>query len=158
SWGERADQTGIVPSPDYVQRHVIVHDAVLTCLRCAVCHGPLNWQAYCRRRPDQIERGVAWCTVCHSWFPIEDGLLELLPPALAYGEDRRRFWAAHAGQLRGLGLGPFHEDACTRAGPQRKQQRHFDWYASNDQQTYAAYEQMPFWRAVDARVFSEWRG
>jgi ubiquinone/menaquinone biosynthesis C-methylase UbiE len=40
---------------------------------------------------------------------------------------------------------------------QRIQQEHFDWYAGNDTQTYSAYEQMPFWREVDAKTFAAWR-
>jgi SAM-dependent methyltransferase/uncharacterized protein YbaR (Trm112 family) len=134
-----------------------VHDAVLTALRCAICSGPLQWQAYDRRRADEVEQGVAWCPACGGWFPIEDGLLELLPPGLAYAEDRRRFWRAHVGRLVALGLEPFREGAADALEAQRKQQRHFDWYAGNDKQTYSAYERMPFWRTVDADVFAEWR-
>ena len=135
-----------------------MRESVLQRLCCAVCRGSLQSQAYQLTTKGEIERGVAWCTDCRSWYPIEGGLLELLPPKLAYAEDRKRFWETHQRELRGLGL-----DAQLGAvGPdtveaQRKQQEHFDWYASNDTQTYSAYQQMPFWEAVDAKTIAPWR-
>ena len=99
-----------------------------------------------------------WCESCRSWFPIEDGILELLPPGLAYAEDRARFWASHAKELSGLGLAaeaPAGDAA--HAEEVRRQQEHFDWYADNETQTYDAYEATPFWRAADRIAFSDWR-
>jgi ubiquinone/menaquinone biosynthesis C-methylase UbiE/uncharacterized protein YbaR (Trm112 family) len=133
-------------------------ETVLERLCCPVCRGSLESQAYQLSGKNEIEHGVAWCTACRHWFPIEDGLLELLPPNLAYTEDRKRFWEAHRRDLQELDLdfegsasGPDVVDA------QRKQQEHFDWYANNDTQTYSAYQQMPFWEAVDAKTFDQWR-
>jgi SAM-dependent methyltransferase len=34
---------------------------------------------------------------------------------------------------------------------------HFDWYADNSVQTYAEYERLPFWRALDKITFERWR-
>lgn len=84
-------------------------------------------------------------------------MLELLPPGLAYAEDRGRFWEAHHAALRRLGLQPFAVADPDGVAAQRVQQRHFDWYASNDTQTYSSYEKMPFWRAVDALVLADWK-
>jgi 2-polyprenyl-3-methyl-5-hydroxy-6-metoxy-1,4-benzoquinol methylase len=72
-------------------------------------------------------------------------------------EDRRRFWDAHSASLRQLGLQSFAVADQGTVKAQRLQQKHFDWYAGNDQQTYSSYEQMPFWRALDAAVFADWR-
>jgi SAM-dependent methyltransferase len=132
-------------------------ESLLPHLCCAICRGPLHCQAFRRRVPGEIEQGVAWCPGCGAWFPIEDGLLELLPPGLAYVQDRQRFWEAHGTPLRQLGLQPFAVTDPSAVEAQRIQQQHFDWYAANDRQTYSSYEQMPFWRAVDAAVFAEWR-
>jgi ubiquinone/menaquinone biosynthesis C-methylase UbiE/uncharacterized protein YbaR (Trm112 family) len=135
-----------------------MRESVLQRLCCAVCRGPLQSQSYELTIKGEIERGVAWCTACRNWFPIEGGLLELLPPKLAYVDDRKRFWQTHARDLRALNLeaqgGAIGLDVVDA---QRKQQEHFDWYANNDTQTYSAYQHMPFWEAVDAKTFDQWR-
>jgi SAM-dependent methyltransferase len=108
---------------------------------------------------DTLGDGVTWCRDCHNWYPIENELLELLPPPLAYRDDKKRFWLNYERELRALDLGlksADHKNGAP-AEEQRKQQEHFDWYGSNDQQTYNSYEQMPFWKAVDASVFPSWR-
>src|SRR5947208_2664248 len=101
----------------------MMRESVLQRLCCAVCRGPLQARSYELTTRGEIECGIAWCTACRSWYPIEGGLLELLPPRLAYVEDRRRFWRAHLRDLRSLDLyfqngaiGPDTVDA------QRKQQ------------------------------------
>jgi SAM-dependent methyltransferase/uncharacterized protein YbaR (Trm112 family) len=135
-----------------------MHDTVLKRLCCPVCRGSLAWEAFLRRREGEIEHGVAWCRACRTWYPIEAGLLELLPPDLAYRDDKEHFWNAHRRELHALDLEePDAAIGLASAGPQRKQQAHFDWYAGNDQQSYTAYERMPFWQAVDAGVFADWR-
>lgn len=106
----------------------------------------------------RIVEGVLWCESCHSWYPIEGGILELLPARLAYHDDRARFWARHAHRLRGRGLTSGERvTAAHELSPEAKQQRHFDWYAVNTSQTYDEYERTPFWQAVDTMVFREWR-
>jgi ubiquinone/menaquinone biosynthesis C-methylase UbiE len=40
---------------------------------------------------------------------------------------------------------------------QQAQRKHFDWYAGNEDQTYNAYQNSPFWVAFDAAIFSEWK-
>src|SRR4051812_34557849 len=89
-----------------------MYESLLPRLCCAVCRGSLKWQAYQMRMPGEINTGVAWCKTCHSWFPVEGGLLELLPPALAYVEDRQRFWKTHQPRLEALGLRPFAADGA----------------------------------------------
>lgn len=136
-----------------------MNDAILPRLCCADCgHGRLVWQSFRNRAAGEIEDGVAWCAACKSWYPIEEELLELLPRNLAYREDRYRFWTRYRDRLQPLGLQPLSAAADhSTVEAQRKQQEHFDWYAGNDLQTYTAYEQMPFWQAVDALTFDGWR-
>jgi SAM-dependent methyltransferase/uncharacterized protein YbaR (Trm112 family) len=137
-------------------RHV--RSEVLALLRCPECgQSPLQQDAF-SENAGGIERGVLWCTACGSWFPIEEGILELLRNPLAYADDRARFWKAHEPRLRSRGLKPVAPSRSTaHDGDVREQQVHFDWYAHNDQQTYATYEAMPFWRAADALAFGPWR-
>lgn len=132
---------------------------ILRLLLCPEClASPLEHAPFSRSPDGAIDSGVAWCVHCEAWYPIEDGILELLRAPLAYAEDRDRFWKKHEARLRDLGL------AKNRAGPPgphdvatRQQQTHFDWYAANDTQTYNTYETMPFWRAADALAFGPWR-
>src|SRR5438105_15493554 len=90
-----------------------MRQAVLERLCCAVCRGLLQSRAFQQIRKGEIETGIAWCTSCRSWFPIDGGLLELLPPELAYIADRKLFWQAREPALRALGL----EVGFREAGP-----------------------------------------
>ena len=87
---------------------------------------------------------MLWCS-CEAWYPVEDGLLELLVGELAYADDRQAFWDRHAERLTAIGLRPSvpSETAAPSQALQSTQQEHFDWYAANDQQTYSSYEQTP---------------
>lgn len=103
-----------------------------------------------------VRTGIVWCRACAGWFPMEDGLLDLLVSPVAYVEDRRKFWRAHERHLRSLGLAP-PGHAGAGADARLRQQRHFDWYASNASQTYDQFARSPFWQAVDELVFDRWR-
>lgn len=133
-------------------------ETVLEHLRCAECQDSLRWQTFRDRARGEIADGTAWCPTCRNWYPIDDGLLELLPPHLGYTADRQVFWDRHRPALASLGLRqPEDIEDRTAVAAQRQQQEHFDWYAGNDSQTYSAYERMPFWQTVDAMVFDGWR-
>ncbi|MCX6841941.1 MAG: Trm112 family protein, partial [candidate division WOR-3 bacterium] len=132
---------------------------VLNLLRCPACgHPHLLAEVFRERAGDEVQDGILYCRACRTWYPVEDGLLELLAGDLVYHDDRARFWESHADKLTPLGL---HPDAnrleSDQSRLQRRQQRHFDWWASNDQQTYTAYEQTPFWIAADRIAFAPWR-
>ncbi|MBF0171505.1 MAG: methyltransferase domain-containing protein [Nitrospinae bacterium] len=128
-------------------------------LRCPACQsGPLTAEAFSRDDTGEIGDGVLVCAACRDWYPVEAGLLEFLPPALAYADDRRAFWGRHTDALTGLGLNPFGDGAADADAAEKKlQQSHFDWYANNETQTWDAYERLPFWQAVDAMTFEGWR-
>lgn len=134
------------------------HNAIAR-LICPACgQSGLRASAFSEAGAGEILAGVAHCAACSRWYPIEDGLLDLLLGELAYREDRDRFWSTHRDRLLALGLRP---DDGTVAGDERAlqavQQDHFDWYADNDTQSYAAYEKLPFWQAIDALTFGPWR-
>ena len=135
-----------------------MREIVLERMCCAVCRGQLRWRTFRLRSVGVIDEGVAWCVACGHWYPIEDGLLELLPPALSYAEDRQRFQESHHAEFQALGQAAGKSASDTRSvQAQRKQQEHFDWYARNDRQSYDAFERLPFWSTVDERVFRDWR-
>ncbi len=106
---------------------------------------------------EDIGEGIVWCTTCKNWFPVEDGLLDLLTGPLGYLDDRKRFWDAHASVLEKSGFLPDMPPGTQKQDLQSIQQAHFDWYASNEVQTYNAYEQQPFWVAADRLAFDQWR-
>lgn len=132
---------------------------ILRIIACPQCSSrDLQHDAFDQDARGRIVDGVVWCDACHYWYPIVGGVLELLPARLAYHEDRAVFRARHAPRLRAHGLNGSEPGAPEPVlSPEAKQQRHFDWYALNDTQTWNAYERTPFWQAVDTMVFREWR-
>lgn len=130
----------------------------LALLRCPSCSGePLDHRALQVGSNGELLEGIVWCRSCRMWYPVEDGVLDLLLGELAYAQDRERFRERHAAAFAALDLPP----TPVAAGPaklQSVQQAHFDWYATNTKQSYLAYEQMPFWRCVDALTFEAWKG
>jgi len=131
--------------------------SVLQMLCCPVCRNTLHSHAYEMESDDDIREGVTWCTSCHNFYPIERNLLELLPPNLAYSEDKMRFWHSHRQDLKERGLS-INESVSQNASfeMQKKQQEHFDWYSKNENQDYNAYERLPFWKSVDTLTFADW--
>jgi SAM-dependent methyltransferase len=132
-------------------------------LDVAVCPGcrswPLRRETFTTDANGEPLDGVVSCPECKRWYPLEDGLLELLVEPLGYADDRERFRQRYDEQIRaaGLDLAGLSEGAGDRTAEILHQQEHFDWYADNTVQTYAAYEQLPFWQALDAITFARWR-
>src|SRR5215813_10756790 len=103
--------------------------------RCPGCGAaPLKHEAFQACPGGEIATGVVWCGACGAWFPIEEGILELLHGPLAYAEDRAGFASANKRALRRLGL---EIEAATAPAEHSemvgKQQAHFDWYADNEE-------------------------
>jgi SAM-dependent methyltransferase len=107
--------------------------------------------------PQEINDGVLWCGECKNWYPIQNGLLDLLTGALVYVEDRKKFWDTYSVQLEKIGLSSNLTVDESKKDLQSIQQTHFDWYASNELQTYNDYEKQPFWLAADRLAFEPWR-
>ena len=77
---------------------------------------------------------------------------------LGYADDRERFRVKYDTELRAAGLSPEKRaETVDRSDEILHQQEHFDWYADNTVQTYATYEQLPFWQALDAITFDRWK-
>lgn len=132
---------------------------ILNLLRCPCCSSikSPSYYAFDENVQNEIIDGVVWCEDCDNWYPIEDYLLEFLPPGLSYEDDRIKFWEKYEYELKRLGLNkPFLKNTKDLQ-LQDNQQSHFDWFAENDEQTYSNYEKTPFWLAADKITFDEWR-
>jgi len=127
--------------------------------KCPTCGSPdLQHLTFSEQSPQEINDGVVWCVKCKNWYPIQDGVLDLLTGALVYVEDRKNFWITYSDQLEKIGLSSSLNGMDeNKKELQSIQQTHFDWYANNEQQTYNTYEQLPFWVAADRLAFEPWR-
>ncbi len=128
---------------------------------CPACRqGPLRGVDFASQGEpsSQLTFGVVICSACRDWYPVEEGLLELLAGDLVYRNDRERFWRQHRRRLSELGIEtaapPVHRGSAEQ---QKHQQEHSEWYADNPIQTYSEYERLPFWQAVDTFTFGLWR-
>jgi ubiquinone/menaquinone biosynthesis C-methylase UbiE/uncharacterized protein YbaR (Trm112 family) len=131
---------------------------VIPLLKCPACNtSGLEHLTFTERSSLEISDGILWCGKCKNWYPIQDGLLDLLTGSLVYIKDREHFWSIYSGQLEKIGLSQHLTTDEMKKDLQSIQQNHFDWYASNELQTYNEYEQQPFWLAADQMAFEVWR-
>lgn len=127
-------------------------------LKCPSCNSSeIEHLMFTEYSPQEINDGVLWCGECKNWYPIQNGLLDLLTGALVYVEDRKKFWDTYSVQLEKIGLSSNLTVDESKKDLQSIQQTHFDWYASNELQTYNDYEKQPFWLAADRLAFEPWR-
>lgn len=139
---------------------VAVKPDLLDVIVCPACRAyPLRREVFDAGSQGDAVDAVVLCPQCSRWYPVEDRLLELLAGEVVYRGDRERFWHKHEASLRALGLDREPSSMLDegRAEDVRHQQEHFDWYADNSVQTYAQYESLRFWRALDAITFEKWR-
>ncbi len=99
--------------------------------------------------------GIIFCKKCRTWYPIDNNLLEFLPESLCYKNDRRIFFNRFKKNFSTNKITFGKKDVKTLR-QQKDQQKHSDWYAENDLQTYTEFEHDNFWEAFDFGVFSKW--
>lgn len=129
-------------------------DDFLDVLRCPDCRSETASLALIPFTADKpIQQGIAQCMACRSWYPIEDGVLELLPAGLRDGARRDAFLSRHGSRFADT---PKSATAPEIHVQQKVQRDHFDWYADNEKQTYEAYQAMPVWRAFDNKTLGRW--
>jgi len=128
-------------------------------LNCPACESAkLSYGAFAESDTEELIHGVVWCIDCRTWYPVEDGLLELLTGTLVYKDERERFVKRYGSDLRTFGLDTnlssvdIHDMTL-----ELQQQSHSDWYAHNERQSYSDYANTPFWLAVDRLAFEPWR-
>lgn len=113
---------------------------------------------HCQKGTLNYQEPVMYCPSCWCWYPIENGLLELLEPSLAYTKDRQRFWQKYQDQLSRLNFKPQNlQVSSNRTHLEQRQKEYFDQFAKKSGQTYSGYEDQPFWQAVDEITFTSWR-
>jgi len=142
-------------------------EALVPKLRCPTCKAPertLQAHVFTEVVDDHLRDGVLVCDRCQAWYPIEDGLLDLIQRSMLEPQVISQFCARFASQLSSLGLAPMsNRDVAAKGGArtaeweaQLKQRAHFDWWAENDRQNYTTYQNTPFWVAVDAAAYRTW--
>lgn len=135
-------------------------EGLISLLRCPSCRSEvLDFHGFCRDGT-RYSHGVVRCRACAAAYPLENDLLELLPPALRYEEDWKRFSDRWRHQLNTVGVRPDPpplEGSALSGAQALGQQKHFDWYAENPVQSYSDYERSSFWRAADEIAFGPWR-
>lgn len=131
---------------------------VLSLLACPACANELSSETIDRTSTGRLQNAIVWCRHCRQWWPLEEQVLELLPPEIGYADDRQQFYERHRDRFQALGFTEAVPVARSdESDPRRVQQKHFDWYAANSTQSYSQYQQMPFWKVEDQRTFSRWR-
>ena len=105
-----------------------------------------------------IENGLLVCKSCKEWYPIEEGVLELLIPPLRYEKDRSKFIHTFKDRIRSIDFTDQPNTTCQQeaCNDQIKQQQHSDWYSENKKQTYNAVVEQPLWKAFDKIVYPDW--
>ncbi|MBZ0310215.1 MAG: methyltransferase domain-containing protein [Anaerolineae bacterium] len=137
-----------------------MYPEVISRLRCAhCCSENLTLETFGAAADGDVREGVIWCADCRTWYPIEDGLLDMLIGGLAYHDDRARFWHTYESRLTAQGLVPDTSAADTAAYQlQRVQQEHFDRYSGDGHIEYLSdFEIKPFWVAADKIANDPWR-
>ncbi|MDE0909259.1 MAG: class I SAM-dependent methyltransferase [Myxococcota bacterium] len=131
---------------------------VIGMLCCPNCEDSrLSHEVFEQASADDIIDGVVWCVGCRHWYPVEGRLLDFMIGALAYDDDRTRFWTEHETQLLSLGLEAGAVVSDDAKDLQKIQQKHFDWWADENNQSYFEYEGSSFWRAADLIAFEPWK-
>jgi SAM-dependent methyltransferase/uncharacterized protein YbaR (Trm112 family) len=132
-------------------------------LQCPTCCRPdatLRLESFDADQPcEDVCNGAFICSACGAWYPIDDGILELVLPNLRQEEAFKSFCARFQDQLQRLGLSAVPSLAQERVESveaQLKQRQHFDALAESGDLNYTDYSQQPFWRAVDTILFREW--
>ncbi len=133
----------------------------LICPTCLDLDKDLTAQIFTDGTDGHIHDGVLICQDCHTWYPIEEGVLELVKSSMLEPNDNARFCARFTQQLSTLGLLQNQNKLSASQSEaefsaQLKQRQHFDWYAENSEQTYNQYQASPFWVAVDEITFKRW--
>jgi ubiquinone/menaquinone biosynthesis C-methylase UbiE/uncharacterized protein YbaR (Trm112 family) len=123
---------------------------ILVCPQCR--HVGMEW----RPHPDENAVGVVRCANCTRWYPYEAGVVDLLLGPLSYPADRQEFWHRHHDALDLENTDPDGEKASDGAADQLLQQKHFDKWATDGEQTYTTYNQSPFWLNMDRDVMDRW--
>jgi SAM-dependent methyltransferase len=108
---------------------------------------------------DDIIDAIVWNKETKDWYFVEERLLDLLPPAFSYPQDRKLFFQKYENSFTQLGLQldeGISKEFNKTAKSVLEQQEHFDEYSGSEKQSYSEYENSPFWKAADNITYSHW--
>tara|TARA_Y100001970_G_scaffold157886_1_gene193131 strand:- start:68 stop:1102 length:1035 start_codon:yes stop_codon:yes gene_type:complete len=126
-------------------------------LICQSCNSDKLSVSSFEKIDDDIIEGVLFCGDCFYWYPIEDGVLDLLTGKLVDFKERNIFWDRYKIKLEKLNLQisskmkKSYEDIH-----QLRQQKHFDLWANDSVQTYSDFCGTKFWHIADEIAVKPW--
>ena len=119
-------------------------------LMCPACHAPQLEPTVFEQAGERIVHGVVTCGGCGEWYRVEDGLLELLVPALRNADRTRAFRTRFAGAWQF----PESDDAALDAGDEHKIGQR-DFYDDDSAAYQSNMLQLSFWRAFDKQFHKQ---
>lgn len=127
-------------------------------LVCPVCESrrELRLSVFHEGEQGHVTNGILQCSNCPTWYPIQNDILEFLHPSLMYKDDKKEFVTRFTPELEQYGLFAKRDDAEATFPSQEQQRKHYDDFASSEQLSYDAFENLPFWRANDQWVAERW--
>jgi ubiquinone/menaquinone biosynthesis C-methylase UbiE/uncharacterized protein YbaR (Trm112 family) len=136
----------------------------LICPSCKERSSNLRAHTFAEGSNGHIRDGVLVCDTCHEWYPIDDDVLEFVPPDLLYHDDALVFQQRFISQLAAIGCKP-HEIVYfpdrrhdkQKHAEQRKQREHFDRYAESIAPGFQDYTRSVFIRAASSYFIDLWK-
>ncbi|WP_321401361.1 methyltransferase domain-containing protein [Maridesulfovibrio sp.] len=135
----------------------IEHIKLLCCPECKNKLEHINFESSSSAK--EIHDGVLYCKACNEWYPIEHGVADLLTGPLAYQSKLDSFWEKHKDRLKSVNLQQRKQSESNNTGNELEleQQRHSDWFADNEEQTYTEFSEQTTWTCADEIVLEEWK-
>jgi len=133
----------------------------LSCPTCCQSDAGLALDVFNDGVDGHVCDGVLVCERCGVWYPIENYVLELVPPALLDPAEAGAFAKRFERQFNAIGIrwsvrhdteGP----ADNAFDEQIKQRFHFDHYAEGAHAGFSDYTESPFIRAAGHRYMRLW--
>lgn len=129
----------------------------LACPTCKDTQRGLDLHVFRDGNDGHVADGVLTCRGCGVFYPIENDLLELVPPALLDPAALPAFLARFSAQLssRGISAPAATSGKADEFSEQLAQRRHFDDFASGAMPDYT---KTAFIRAASRRYINIWKG
>lgn len=108
---------------------------------------------------EEVVTGCAVCRSCRRWWPLDQGVLFFLTSDLAYTDHLLDFASRNKAHLEARKLEvALDAPKGDEVSLQRVQQKHSDWFQSNETVSYTDFADTAFWRSVDSLVLERWAG
>ena len=130
----------------------------LACPTCKDTNAAITCHLFNQGNDGHVKDGVLVCESCRAWYPIEDELLEFVPPALIDQNTAIPFSKRFAAQFAAAGINAakgLQASTTTTYAEQIKQREHFDDYAEG---VFPDYTKLRFLQAAVRRYIDLWKG